>query len=168
VATKLSDRLAELEAAFRAERDARDRLREAMRAQGEILRDLRAGGVASTIIAVRVARILGLPLGVESRKRIAAMLRSRTRRHSFLPRVDGDNESSGVPLAVLAGKEISMPKLLKRTVVTEEFVESAGDSDVEAEEEESDESNETEEDDVDEQDEDAGQRRRPPSDRRRR
>ncbi len=59
-----------------------------------------------------------------------------------------------------------MGKLVKRTVVTEEFIEPTEDSDVEAEEEESDESNETDEDEAGEEGEPAGQRRRPRSDRR--
>jgi len=167
VATKLSDRLAELEAAFRAEHDARDRLREAMQAQAEILRDLRAGGIASTIIAMPIARFLGLPLGVESRKRIAAMLRSRTRRHSFLPRPPGVPELG--PVAFPKTEAETMPRLIKR-VTTEEFIqadeEDVDESDSSKVDEESDESGETDEDEGGEEGEPVGQRRRPRSDRR--
>ena len=165
VAPKPSDRLTELEVAFRAERDARGRLREAMRTQGEILQDLRAGGVASSIIAIRVARILGLPLGVESRRKIAAMIRQRTRRHSFLRRRDGAPEVG--PVAFPKTEVETMPRLIKR-IVTEEFVqtdEDLNESDPDKVDGDSDESDETDEDEVDEP---VGQRRRPPSDRRRR
>jgi len=54
-----------------------------------------------------------------------------------------------------------MAKLLKRTVVTEVFVEPVEDSDVEAEE-----VDENDEDEAGEEGEPAGQRRRPSSDRR--
>jgi len=169
VATKLSDRLAELEAAFRAERDARERLREAMHTQGEILRDLRASGVVSSIIAVRVARILGQPLGVESRKRIAAMLRSRTRRHSFLPRPPGVPELG--PVAFPKTEAEAMPRLIKRIVTEEQFiqtddelVEDSSKLDEESDDE-TDEAGEGESDDDEERSDPAG-RRRPRSDRR--
>ncbi len=143
------DRLADLEAAILAEEAARKALRAASEHVAELVRALQSEGVPSATLAGRVARVYGVQPTVAARQRIASRLRKRvsrvTHRHGFFNTAHSDNESSGVPCD---GTEASMGKLVKRTVVTEEFVESAEDSDVEAEEE-SDESDETDEDDDD-------------------
>ncbi len=164
MATKPSELLTSFETAVRVEQDARRRLREAMLTEGEILRQLRASGVSTSLIAIRFARAVGLPPGMATRRRAAAIIRQRTRRHTFLPRPAGAPE----PGLLDSQKETeAMPRLIKRIVTTEEFIQT-DEEDVETEssklDDESD--DETDEDEAGEEGEPAGQRRRPRSDRR--
>ena len=173
MATKPSELLTSFETAVRVEQDARRRLREAMLTEGEILRQLRASGVSTSFIAIRFARAVGLPPGMATRRRAAAIIRQRTRRHTFLPRPAGAPEPGLLDSQDSQRKETeAMPRLIKR-IVTEEFiqtVEEAVEKDSSKLDEESDESDETDEDEADDDDTEGGRatRRSSPTARRNR
>lgn len=132
---------------------ARRQAKDALRRQASLLREIRARGGSTSIAALRAAKVLGLAPN-ESRQRIAAMLRQRTKRHGIVAPPTGEQPGVTVP-SRLGGKESTMPgRLIKR--VTEEFIEDAPEPE-ETELEEADEA--PEEDEAAEEDEPKKRRR---------
>ena len=129
--------VAALEEAVRAERAAlaalsaaREVHQRAMARTTEVAAELQAAGIPMTRIALVVAREIGLPASVAARRRLAARLRQRTARR----RVTASHaDHAGSPPVACHGslpssmavheRESHMPKLIKKTTVTEEFVE---------------------------------------------
>jgi len=120
-ASKLLDRL---ENAIGAEAEARKTVRNSLRIQADLLRALRAEKVSTSLVAARVVKILGLPLGMESRNRVAARLRMRTKRHTNFDAAQANGEDLGI-LSGGTGKEFAAMgrRLIKKVTTTEEFVE---------------------------------------------
>jgi hypothetical protein len=149
-AAGLVDRLV---AALLEEEEARRAVRDALREQAELLRELRAAGLPASRVAHRVALARGLVLKIEERQRFAARLRQRlsrvTRRHGDLagPHGLGPTAGSGFGRAIMPEEDADMPKLVKRTVV-EEFVEPDDRDEHDEDEIDEDEIEEAEDDDV--------------------
>ncbi len=89
----LIDRLV---AATRAERRAREELREALGAQAQVLRELREVGVPASRVAHRIARALGIVLPIDARRRLAATLRKR-RSRALRRGTDGHGDPVAAP-----------------------------------------------------------------------
>lgn len=122
-----------LVAAVRAEREAamavsaaRTGLRDAMRKTTEAARMLRAAGAPLTAVAIVVARALEVAPTVIERRRIAARFRrrfarERTEGHAKPRGPSPAAESSPLPSSHSTEDEMAA-KLIKKTTVTEEFV----------------------------------------------
>jgi hypothetical protein len=158
-----NDPLAALVEALLAEDGARREVRGALREQARLLRELRALGLPTTIVAHRVAVARGIALPIEERVRLANRLRKRawrgTRGPTDLPGLDGLTPIAASPsdrALPPQRKEENMGKLIKRTI-TEEFVE---EPDTEAEEQEAEEADEEEQAEVEEDAPPARRRRR--------
>lgn len=125
--------LADLAEAVAAEVRARAEVRGATERVTTLVRALQSRGVPSSRIAARVARTKGEPLDLAARKRIASALRQRTSRatrcHEKLSATP--SVSRPVELLITSEKEATdmpnKPQVIKRTTVTEEYL------DVEAE-----------------------------------
>jgi hypothetical protein len=158
--------------ALRSERRARRVLDAASDRSGCAMRALVDLGLPGFQIAAKVARAMGETLTTKGKQRLAWKLRKRARASRAGERVlefeaagHGEPAASG---ASLPGKETHMPKLLKRTTVTEEYVEpedlahheaEAANDDVEADDDEVDDEDEGEEGDEDEDEDTAPARR---------
>ena len=148
-ATALVDRLV---LALRAEEQTRSALRDALREQGRILRELRATGLPATTVAHRIAAARGIALPVHDRLRLAERLRKRAWRGTHRP-VDlagpHGQPSATDPRSDRAitpdHKESNVGKLIKRTI-TEEYLE-----DDEGDEEEQEAEDDETEEEVDEE-----------------
>ncbi len=104
---------------------ARQALDRALERQVGAIRALQAAGVPTTVAAVRVARLMGEPMVMKHRLRLAARLRKR------VSRVTRRHEKLAVPLATAPPSSIAsdieeepMPRITRRKV-TEEWVEEA-------------------------------------------
>jgi len=136
---KQADLVADLAAAQDDERQGRAQIRAAIRRQAELLRQLQAAGLPVTWVVHRLGAARGEALSPRDRQRIACRLRKRAERETQR-RVDLSGsyglQSVATPSSdrVLppTDEESIMPKLVKRTVVTET-------EEFEAEEEEQDE-----------------------------
>lgn len=152
--------LDDLLAALRDEESARAALRDALRRQAVALRELRRAGMVTSTIAAKVAKARGETLDLRHRLMLAERLRKRAWRGTHRP-VDhavADGQSPTPPprsdrAMVPFYEEQVMPKLVKKTTVTEEFVE-PDDQEVESE------TDETEEQDDEEETEPTPSRRR--------
>ena len=127
-----TEALAQLELALRDEEHARAQAAQARQAldralerQVGAIRALQAAGVPTTVAAVRVARLMGEPMVMKHRLRLAARLRKR------VSRVTRRHEKLAVPLAIAPPSSIPsdveeepMPRITRRKV-TEEWVEEA-------------------------------------------
>jgi len=164
--------IAELEAAIRAEREARAALTAAQAAHRDavarttgVASELRAVGCPMTDIALVVAREIGLTGSVSVRRKLAARFRKRaarrrvTERPTELGALPPHGGAPRLPLnSEVHEKESAMAKLIKKTTVTEEFVEDttkpkkaaqdeAGDDDLDGLEDLGDEDEDDDEDD---------------------
>jgi hypothetical protein len=148
-ATALIERLV---LALRAEEQTRSALRDALREQGRILRELRATGLPATTVAHRIAAARGIVLPVRDRLRLAERLRKRawrgTGRPTDLAGAHGQ-PSAEDPRSDRAitpdHKESNVGKLIKRTI-TEEYLEDEEGDEEEQDEAEDDEAEEEVED----------------------
>lgn len=118
--------LRELEEAVRAEHEARRAVSAATERVARAVRALQDRGVPSSVAACRVAHATGQVPGVELRRRIASRLRqlkSRvTRRRGFQATPDSCLQLE--PLGCARKEGTDMPgRVVKRTTVTEEFIE---------------------------------------------
>jgi len=157
-ATALVDRLVRV---LLAEEEARRAVREALREQAELLRELRAAGLPASRVAQRVALARGIVLPVRDRLRLAERLRKRAWRGTHRPRdlaaahglaLAADSHSEGA-IKPTNDLESNMGKLIKRTI-TEEYLE-----DEDREEEERDQEDGAEAEEAEDDDEPAPRRR---------
>lgn len=131
LAATLIDQLAR---SLLAEEEARRSVRDALREQATLLRELRGEGLALGRIAHRLGRALGHALSVRERLRLAERLRKRAARartdrppdlavtHGQPPIVDARSDR-----ALMPEKESTMPKKLIRRTVVEEFTQDIDD-----------------------------------------
>ncbi len=164
-ASKLLDRL---ENAIGAEAEARRAVRNSLRIQADLLRALRAENVTTSLVAARVVKILGLPPGMESRNRVAARLRMRTKRHANFDAAQANGEDLGI-LSGGTGKEFAAMgrRLIKKVTTTEEFVEDEPSKLADHDEADDDEADDDEVDDDEEKESDDDEKESSRSTRRR-
>jgi len=124
-----ADHLAQLAQALLDEERARAEVRSAVHRQAVALRELRALGLPASTVAYRVAHARGLVLALPDRLRLAARLRKRAWRGTRCP--DEVALSHGPALRTAPpcdralppeSQENEMPRVVKRTTVTEEFL----------------------------------------------
>ena len=156
-----ADHLADLVQALLAEEKARGEVRAAVHRQAVALGELRRRGQPTSVVAHRVATARGLILALPDRLRLAARLRKRAWRGTRCPREvvtsHGPAPSSIAPsdrALTPDHQEIDMPSIVKRTTVTEEYL----DRDKLTEDEDQDVENE---EDVDEDDDEAEDEEQP-------
>ena len=141
---KLQRLIADFDAAATDEHRSRHVLSEAVERLVHLAQVLRAFGLSSGRLARRMALAIGVPDSPRLRRRLGDLLRKRLeradRRHSFQDWPRGETRSDGLPLERSAAerqKEVMNGTLVKKTTVTEEYID-AEDLD-ELEEEEGDE-----------------------------
>jgi hypothetical protein len=112
-------------------------------------------GVLSTTLALKVAAATGQPRDPATRKRIADALRKRASRVTASPGFpnEGAGDADGLMASSILKGGQPMPRLLKRTITTEEYVEETKDVSPEKEVEDLDELDEAENDDCEVNDE---------------
>ncbi len=119
--------LQDLDEAVLGEDRAKRTHRAAVERVVEVARTLQRGGWSFGRIARRVARALGLPASQSEFQRISAMLRKRlTRkdaRHRNRAHAANEASAAAVDLSSFRGEKGTMAKLIKKTTVTEEFIE---------------------------------------------
>lgn len=127
----------ELEAAVHGEREAhaalvtaRGRYRVAIARTTAAAGALRSAGLSMTSVASVIARAMNLSPSVQTRTKIAARFRKRTARHRGTPGHAGviapSTPRDGTPLpsgeVVHLERELEMPRLVKRIITEEQFV----------------------------------------------
>jgi len=124
-----TDHLAELAQALRDEERARDEVRAVLNRQADLLRLLRSEGMTLPEVAHRVVRARGLVLPIAERLRLAERLRKRvSRRTTRPPNLAGSHGPAPSSIApsdralTPDHEEIDMPRIVKRTTVTEEYL----------------------------------------------
>lgn len=149
-----ADLVADLARVLLDEERARAGIREALRRQADLLRQLRVLGVTVTSVAHRLAVARGEALPVAGRLRLARRLRKRAERETArrldlaqaVGLITPATPPSGWAITPVQ-KEDHMPQILKRTVTVEEFV----DADIEEKDEDQEEQESEESDDADEE-----------------
>ena len=145
--------LADLLVALRDEDSARAALRDALHRQAVALWELRRAGMVTSTIAAKVAKARGETLDLRHRLKLAERLRKRAWRGTHRPVdhavADGQSPIRTPPsdrAMVPINEEQIMPKLVKKTTVTEEYVEPDDNDEIEdAEADVEDEAEESEE-----------------------
>jgi hypothetical protein len=152
VASGSASLLEQLVRSLLTEEQTRSALRNALREQGRILRELRATGLPTTTVAHRISAARGIVLPVRDRLRLAERLRKRAWRGTHRPvdlasahgqvlTVDPRSDRALTP----DHEESNMGKLIKRTI-TEEYLEDEEGDEEEQDEAEDDETEEEVED----------------------
>ena len=162
-----ADHLADLVQALLAEEKARGEVRAAVHRQAVALGELRRRGQPTSVVAHRVATARGLILALPDRLRLAARLRKRAWRGTRWPREvvtsHGPAPSSIAPsdrALTPDHQEIDMPSIVKRTMVTEEYLDRDKLTEDEDQEVEGEEDLDEHDGEVEEEPEDATPRKR--------
>jgi len=162
-----ADHLADLVQALLAEEKARGEVRAAVHRQAVALGELRRRGQPTSVVAHRVATARGLILALPDRLRLAARLRKRAWRGTRCPREvvtsHGPAPSSIAPsdrALTPDHQEIDMPSIVKRTMVTEEYLDRDKLTEDEDQEVEGEEDLDEHDGEVEEEPEDATPRKR--------